>query len=112
VRVPVNHRLGDENKGFVQVMQGFDFSRSLIGLQCLAVARVALEETWEYITQRQAFGQPLSAFQGVTHPLAAFDTEVEGRPPALPAGPVAEGPWPAAHRRGRHGQVVGAKAGL
>jgi cyclohexanecarboxyl-CoA dehydrogenase len=78
VRVPVSHRLGDENKGFVQVMQGFDYSRSLIGLQCLAVARVALDETWEYITQRQAFGQPLSAFQGVTHPLAQFDTEVEG----------------------------------
>ncbi len=78
VRVPVDHRLGDENEGFVQVMQGFDFSRSLIGLQCLAVARVALDETWEYITQRQAFGQPLSAFQGVTHPLAQFDTEVEG----------------------------------
>jgi cyclohexanecarboxyl-CoA dehydrogenase len=77
-RVPVNHRLGDENKGFVQVMHGFDFSRSLIGLQCLAVARVALDETWDYITQRQAFGQPLSAFQGVTHPLARFDTEVEG----------------------------------
>ena len=33
VRVPVDHRLGDENKGFVQVMQGFDFSRALIGLQ-------------------------------------------------------------------------------
>lgn len=78
VRVPVSHRLGDENKGFVQVMHGFDFSRSLIGLQCLAVARVALDETWDYITQRQAFGQPLSAFQGVTHPLAQFDTEVEG----------------------------------
>jgi cyclohexanecarboxyl-CoA dehydrogenase len=78
VRVPLNHRLGDENKGFVQVMHGFDYSRSLIGLQCLAVARVALEETWEYITQRQAFGQPLSAFQGVTHPLAQYDTEVEG----------------------------------
>ena len=78
VRVPVNHRLGDENKGFVQVMQGFDFSRSLIGLQCLAVARVSLEEAWKYITERQAFGQPLSSFQGVTHPLAQYDTEVEG----------------------------------
>ena len=78
VRIPVSHRLGDENKGFVQVMHGFDFSRSLIGLQCLAVARVALEETWAYITQREAFGQPLSAFQGVTHPLSSFDTEVEG----------------------------------
>ena len=64
VRVPVDHRLGDENKGFVQVMQGFDFSRALIGLQVLAVARVALEETWEYAAQREAFGKPLSAFQG------------------------------------------------
>ncbi|MFA5664433.1 cyclohexanecarboxyl-CoA dehydrogenase [Castellaniella sp.] len=78
VRIPVDHRLGDENKGFVQVMQGFDFSRSLIGLQCLAVARAALEETWQYITEREAFGQPLAAFQGVTHPLASHDTEVEG----------------------------------
>lgn len=78
VRVPVSYRLGEENKGFVQVMHGFDFSRALIGLQVLAVARVALEETWEYITQREAFGQPLSAFQGVTHPLAQYDTEVEG----------------------------------
>ena len=77
VRVPVDHRLGDENKGFVQVMQGFDFSRALIGLQVLAVARVALEETWEYVAQREAFGKPLSAFQGVSHPLADFDTQIE-----------------------------------
>jgi cyclohexanecarboxyl-CoA dehydrogenase len=76
-RVPLNHRLGDENKGFVQVMQGFDFSRALIGLQCLAVARVALEEAWAYVAERQAFGKPLSAFQGVSHPLADFDTQVE-----------------------------------
>lgn len=76
VKVPVDHLLGQEGKGFVQVMQGFDFSRALIGLQVLAVARVALEETWEYVAQRQAFGQPLSAFQGVSHPLAEFDTQV------------------------------------
>jgi cyclohexanecarboxyl-CoA dehydrogenase len=77
VRVPVNHRLGAENKGFVQVMQGFDFSRALIGLQVLSVARVALEEAWEYVAQREAFGKPLAAFQGVSHPLADFDTQVK-----------------------------------
>lgn len=77
VRVPVNHRLGDENKGFVQVMQGFDFSRALIGLQVLAVARISLDEAWEYAAQREAFGQPLSAFQGVSHPLAEYETQVE-----------------------------------
>nr|WP_315595347.1 cyclohexanecarboxyl-CoA dehydrogenase [uncultured Cupriavidus sp.] len=77
VRVPIDHRLGEENKGFVQVMQGFDFSRALIGLQVLAVARVSLEETWAYVAEREAFGKPLSAFQGVSHPLADFDTQVE-----------------------------------
>lgn len=76
VRVPLDHRLGDENKGFVQVMQGFDFSRALIGLQVLAVAKVALEETWEYVAEREAFGKPLSAFQGVSHPLADYETQV------------------------------------
>ncbi len=77
VRVPASHLLGGEGKGFVQVMQGFDFSRALIGLQVLSVARIALEETWDYVAQRHAFGQPLSAFQGVSHPLADFDTQVE-----------------------------------
>ncbi|WP_028205391.1 cyclohexanecarboxyl-CoA dehydrogenase [Paraburkholderia nodosa] len=77
VRVPVDHLLGDEGKGFVQVMQGFDFSRALIGLQVLAVASVSLEETWEYVAQREAFGKPLAAFQGVSHPLAEYATQVE-----------------------------------
>jgi cyclohexanecarboxyl-CoA dehydrogenase len=77
VVVPAGNRLAEEGQGFVQVMQGFDFSRALIGLQVLAVARVALEETWEYVAQREAFGKPLSAFQGVSHPLADFDTQVE-----------------------------------
>ncbi len=77
VRVPVNHRLGREGEGFVQVMQGFDCSRALIGLQCLAVAKKSLEETWAYVAERQAFGKSLSAFQGVSHPLADFETQVE-----------------------------------
>src|SRR5512146_1798338 len=77
VRVPVDHRLGEENKGFAQVMQGFDFSRALIGLQVLAVARAALDDAWAYATQREAFGRTLAAFQGVSHPLADFDTQVE-----------------------------------
>jgi cyclohexanecarboxyl-CoA dehydrogenase len=77
VRVPADHRLGGEGQGFVSVMQGFDFSRALIGLQVLGVARAALDETWRYATEREAFGQPLTAFQGVSHRLAELDTQVE-----------------------------------
>ena len=77
VRVPASHLLGDEGAGFVQVMQGFDFSRALIGLQVLGVARATLDDAWQYSTERTAFGQPISAFQGVSHRLAEFDTQVE-----------------------------------
>ncbi|MBV5265449.1 cyclohexanecarboxyl-CoA dehydrogenase [Pinisolibacter aquiterrae] len=77
VRVPATHMLGKEGSGFVQVMQGFDFSRALIGLQCLSVARVSLAETWAYVQERKAFGKPLSDNQGVTFPLAEAETLVE-----------------------------------
>lgn len=77
VKVPVDHLLGEEGRGFGQVMQGFDFSRSLIGLQALGAARASLDDTWAYIGERRAFGKPLAAFQGVTHQLADFDTKVE-----------------------------------
>ncbi|KPK66873.1 MAG: acyl-CoA dehydrogenase [Gemmatimonas sp. SG8_38_2] len=77
VKVPASHRIADEGRGFTQVMQGFDFSRALIGLQCLAVAEASLVETWRYIEERQAFGRPLGDFQGLTFPLAELETYVE-----------------------------------
>ncbi len=73
-RIPENHLLGEEGEGFSQVMQGFDFSRALIGLQCIGAAQVSVEETWEYVSHREAFDQPLSKFQGVSFPLAEAET--------------------------------------
>ncbi|MGH7906542.1 MAG: acyl-CoA dehydrogenase family protein [Candidatus Binataceae bacterium] len=70
VRVPADSRIGSEGAGFVQVMQGFDFSRALIGLMCLGAARQSLEETCEYVKERQAFGGALARFEGVSFPLA------------------------------------------
>jgi cyclohexanecarboxyl-CoA dehydrogenase len=77
VRVPASHRLGAEGSGFVQVMQGFDYSRALIGLQCLAVARQSLDETWRSAAERSSMGKPLTAHQGVSFPLAEAETYVE-----------------------------------
>jgi cyclohexanecarboxyl-CoA dehydrogenase len=74
VRIPADHLLGDEGRGFTQVMQGFDFSRALIGLQCIGCAQQTVEETWEYVSNRQAFDQPLSRNQGVAFPLAEAET--------------------------------------
>jgi cyclohexanecarboxyl-CoA dehydrogenase len=77
VVIPTQNRLADEGAGFVQVMQGFDFSRALIGLQVLGSAQASLDESWAYIQERKAFGAPLSKNQGVTFPLAEAETMVE-----------------------------------
>lgn len=76
-RVSAKYLIGAEGKGFAQVMQGFDYSRALIGLQCLGSAAASLEETWKYITERTAFGNPLAKYQGVTEPLAEAETFLE-----------------------------------
>lgn len=76
VRIPVDHRLGEEGQGFTQVMQGFDYSRALIGLQCCGAAQASLDETWAYTKERQAFGRPIGQFQGVTFPLAEGESHI------------------------------------
>jgi cyclohexanecarboxyl-CoA dehydrogenase len=74
VRIPADSLLGEEGHGFTQVMQGFDFSRALIGLQCIGCAQQTVDETWEYVSTRQAFDRPLSKNQGVSFPLAEAET--------------------------------------
>ena len=76
VRIPIDHRLGEEGKGFTQVMQGFDYSRALIGLQCCGAAQASLDEAWEYTKERQAFGRPIGQFQGVTFPLSEGESHI------------------------------------
>jgi cyclohexanecarboxyl-CoA dehydrogenase len=76
VLVPASHRLGDEGKGFTQVMQGFDYSRALIALQCCGAAQASLDETWAYAKDREAFGRPIGQFQGVSFPLAEGESQI------------------------------------
>lgn len=76
VRVPDRFLLGEPERGFGPVMQGFDYSRALIGLQCLAVARRSLDESWAYASERQAFGKSIASFQGVAFPLAEAETQL------------------------------------
>jgi len=77
VRVPVSHRLGQEGSGFYEVMRGFDYNRIGIALACLGVAQVSIEETMAYVRGRQAFGQSLATFEGVSFPIAEAATHIE-----------------------------------
>lgn len=72
--IPAGNMLGEEGAAFSHVMQGFDFSRALIGLQVIGAARQTLEETWQHAREREAFDQNIGKFQGVSFPLAEADT--------------------------------------
>ena len=52
VRIPAENFFGAEGQGFAQVMQG------------VGAAQSTLDETWKYATEREAFDQSISKFQG------------------------------------------------
>jgi cyclohexanecarboxyl-CoA dehydrogenase len=69
--------IGEEGGGFASVMHHFDFSRPALGLLCLGAAKVSLDEAIAFAQDREAFGQPIVKFQGVSFPLAEHATYLE-----------------------------------
>ena len=77
VFVPSSALVGEEGRGFAGVMQHFDFSRPALGLLCLGAAQASLDEAISWARQREAFGRPIAAFQGVSFPIAEHATRLE-----------------------------------
>lgn len=76
VFVPAEHLLAEQDRAFGTIMAGFDFSRALIGLECIGPAQASVDETWNYVTEREAFDTPIVQFQGVSFPLAEAETQL------------------------------------
>jgi len=70
VRVPVEDRIGDENRGFYLAMEGYDYARILIAAVCSGVGLSVIEEGIKYLKERKAFGQPIGKFEGIQFKLA------------------------------------------
>jgi acyl-CoA dehydrogenase len=70
-------RLGDEGQGFVMAMTSLDGGRIGIAAQAVGIARAALEAAVGYAGEREAFGQPIREFQGVSFRLADMATRLE-----------------------------------
>jgi len=77
VRVPRDKLLGEENRGFYEVMINFQGERLVAAIKAMAGAALILERTMEYVKQREVFGRPLSKFQVTRHKIADMLCEVE-----------------------------------
>ena len=76
-RVPVENRLGAEGEGFKIAMAVLDAGRIGIATQALGIAEAAYEAARQYAGQREAFGQPIGAFQGTGFKIADMKTRIE-----------------------------------
>jgi alkylation response protein AidB-like acyl-CoA dehydrogenase len=76
-RVPSGNLLGQEGEGFKIAMTILDAGRIGIATQALGIAEAAYEAARQYAVEREAFGQPIGAFQGTGFKIADMKTRIE-----------------------------------
>ena len=76
VRVPVANLLGEEGRGFYQLMKELAQERLVQAIRAIASSEAALEWTVEYTVQRKMFGQTLSDFQNTQFKLAEMKADL------------------------------------
>lgn len=76
VRIPQSNLLGEENKGFIYLMQDLPQERLSVAITGIAAAESILQQTIEYTKERKAFGKPIAALQNTQFKLAEMDTEL------------------------------------
>jgi len=77
VRVPLSNLIGQEGKGFYQVLEFFDESRILVAAQALGTAQGAYDRALAYVKEREQFGRKIAQFQVTQHKLADMATKIE-----------------------------------
>jgi len=70
VRVPLDHRIGEEGEGFKIAMSCIDQGRFTVGAGACGLTRACLDESVTYANQRQAFGGPIGKLQLVQQMIA------------------------------------------
>ena len=76
-RIPAENLLGEENKGFYQIMRNFQNERMVLGAQAVGEATRAIELTLAYVRDRKAFGATLWDKQAIRQRLSMRAAQVE-----------------------------------
>ena len=70
VKVPAGNLIGEENMGFLVIMNNFNSERMSMCVSMEASARVCLEEAVNWAQQRKTFGKRLADHQVIRHKIA------------------------------------------
>ena len=70
MRIPADHLLGEEGKGFRYILSGMNSERTLIAAECVGDAKWFTRASVNYAKERQVFGRAIGVNQGVQFPIA------------------------------------------
>jgi alkylation response protein AidB-like acyl-CoA dehydrogenase len=77
VDVPADRLIGAEGEALRTVFTGLNAERVMSAAMCCGVGRYALEKAARYGREREVWGRPIGAHQGVAHPLAEAHVNLE-----------------------------------
>jgi hypothetical protein len=77
LRLPLDHRLGEEGEGYKIALANLESGRIGIAAQCVGMARAAFEAALAYAKERESFGKPIIEHQAVNFRLADMATRLE-----------------------------------
>lgn len=75
--IALSQRLGEEGQGFKIALSSLDGGRVNIGAIAVGVAQAACDQACAYAREREQFGKPIGAFQGIQFMLADMAMKIE-----------------------------------
>jgi len=76
-RIPAKNIMGEENRGFISIMNNFNTERLGLAAQALGMMKVCLDESIAYAKERETFGKPLIKHQVIRHKIADISAKVD-----------------------------------
>ena len=76
-RVPAENMLGEEDHGFIAIMENFNLERIGLIAGALGMMKVCLEESISWAQERETFGRPLIKRQVIRHKIADMSAKID-----------------------------------
>lgn len=77
VRVPASALLGEEGAGFSKALSALTAGRIGIAAQATGILAACLDASIAYAKEREQFGKPIGAFEGVSFKIARMATDLD-----------------------------------
>lgn len=76
-RVPAGNMMGQQDYGFIQIVNNFNYERLGLSAIALGMMKVCLEDSIEWAQQRETFGKPLIKHQVIRHKIADMSAKID-----------------------------------